>query len=31
MPAPYLADHLVHLADEGGGSDNCTVVVAHYA
>jgi PPM family protein phosphatase len=29
-PACYLAQRLVDLADEIGGSDNCTVVVMHY-
>ncbi len=28
-PASYLAQHLVHLANQRGGSDNCTVVVLH--
>jgi protein phosphatase len=30
MPPADLARHCVGLADEGGGSDNCTVVIAHY-
>ncbi len=30
LPAQHLAAHLVHLADERGGSDNCTVVAAHF-
>jgi protein phosphatase len=29
-PACYLAQRLVDLADERGGSDNCTVVTMHY-
>jgi protein phosphatase len=31
LPAPHLASLLVQTADEGGGTDNCTVVVAHFA
>jgi protein phosphatase len=29
--APALARQLVDLANQGGGSDNCTVLVVHYA
>ena len=31
VPAQHLATQLVNMADEGGGTDNCTVVVAHFA
>jgi len=31
VPALHQASQLVNMADEGGGSDNCTVVVAHFA
>ena len=30
-PAQHLATQLVNMADEGGGTDNCTVVVAHFS
>ena len=30
LQAADLADHLVALADRGGGSDNCTVIAAFY-
>ena len=30
VPPQHLASHLVSMADEGGGTDNCTVVVAHF-
>jgi protein phosphatase len=31
VPPQHLASLLVGMADEGGGTDNCTVVVAHFA
>jgi serine/threonine protein phosphatase PrpC len=31
VSAQHLASYLVNMADEGGGTDNCTVVIAHYA
>ena len=31
IPAPDLARQLVRMADEGGGTDNCTVLIAQYA
>jgi protein phosphatase len=31
LPPQHLATQLVTLADAGGGTDNCTVVVAHFA
>jgi protein phosphatase len=31
VTAQYGANQLVTMADEAGGSDNCTVVVAHFA
>jgi protein phosphatase len=31
VTVPHLAGQFVTMADEGGGSDNCTVIVAHFA
>src|SRR5262249_53537887 len=31
VPPQHLASQFVTMADEGGGSDNCTVLVAHFA
>jgi PPM family protein phosphatase len=31
VPPQHLATQFVNMADEGGGSDNCTVVVAYFA
>ena len=30
LQSQHLANRFVNLADEGGGTDNCTVVVAHF-
>ena len=30
VPPQHLAAQLVQMADDGGGTDNCTVIVAHY-
>ena len=30
VPNQHLAAQLVHMANEGGGTDNCTVVVAYF-
>jgi len=31
VPVQHLASHFVGMADEGGGTDNCTVVIAHFS